>query len=87
MEARNASKDQRDQDPDDEADRCVNAPVRLRFFFLDYTASTGQPVGYQSGLRMQHFNTHKQQLHALGLQIISHHIHAPVHKQSTGDCH
>jgi hypothetical protein len=27
-------------------------------------------------------NTHKQQLRALGLQIIIHHTHAPVHKQS-----
>jgi hypothetical protein len=33
-------------------------------------------------LLKQHLNTHKQQLRALGLQIIIHHTHAPVHKQS-----
>ncbi len=32
-------------------------------------------------LLKQHLNTHKQQLRALGLQIIIHHTHAPVHKQ------
>ncbi len=30
----------------------------------------------------QHLDTHKQQLRTLGLQIIIHHTHAPVHKQS-----
>jgi hypothetical protein len=34
-------------------------------------------------LLKQHLNTHKQQLRALGLQIIMHHTHAPVHKQAT----
>jgi hypothetical protein len=31
-------------------------------------------------LLKQHLNTHKQQLRTLGLQIIIHHTHAPVHK-------
>jgi hypothetical protein len=35
-----------------------------------------------SVLLKQHLNTHKQQLRTLGLQIIIHHTHAPVHKQS-----
>jgi hypothetical protein len=33
-------------------------------------------------LLKQHLNTHKQQLRALGLQIIIHQTHTPVHKQS-----
>ncbi len=33
-------------------------------------------------LLKQHLTIHKQQLRALGLQIIIHHAHAPVHKQS-----
>jgi hypothetical protein len=47
-----------------------------------YTSSSGRPVGCMSILLKQHLNTHKQQLRALGLQIIIHHTHAPVHKQS-----
>jgi hypothetical protein len=35
-----------------------------------------------STLLKQHLKTHKQQLRTLGLQIIIHHTHAPVHKQS-----
>jgi hypothetical protein len=35
-----------------------------------------------STILKQHLNTHKQQLRTLGLQIIIHHTHAPVHKQS-----
>ncbi len=36
------------------------------------TSSTGQPVGYNSGLVIQRCNTQKQQLRALGLQTIIH---------------
>jgi hypothetical protein len=36
-----------------------------------------------STLLKQHLNTHKQQLRTLGLQIIIHHTHAPVHKQGS----
>jgi hypothetical protein len=39
-----------------------------------------------SVLLKQHLNTHKQQLRALGLQIIIHHTHAPVHKHSHRPC-
>ncbi len=35
-----------------------------------YTSSSGRPVGCMSILLKQHLNTHKQQLRALGLQII-----------------
>jgi hypothetical protein len=47
-----------------------------------YTSSTCQLVGCKSGLAVQHLNTHNQELRALGLQIIIHLTHAPVHKQS-----
>jgi hypothetical protein len=47
-----------------------------------YTSSSGRPVSCMSILLKQHLNTHKQQLRTLGLQIIIHHTHAPVHKQS-----
>jgi hypothetical protein len=55
------------------------------FFFVHHhhlhTSSSGRPVGCKSPLLKQHLNTHKQQLRTLGLQIIIHHTHAPVHKQ------
>jgi hypothetical protein len=35
-----------------------------------------------STLLKQHLNAHKQKLRTLGLKIIIHHTHAPVHKQS-----
>jgi hypothetical protein len=47
-----------------------------------YTSSSGRPVGCMSTFLKQHLNTHKQQLRTLGLQIIIHHTHAPVHNQS-----
>jgi hypothetical protein len=47
-----------------------------------YTSSSGRPVGCMSTLLKQHVNTYKQQSRTLGLQIIIHHTHAPVHKQS-----
>jgi hypothetical protein len=47
-----------------------------------YTSSSGRPVGCMRTLFKQHLNTHKQQFRTLGLQIIIHHTHAPVHKQS-----
>jgi hypothetical protein len=37
---------------------------------FNYASSTGQPVGYKSGLLMQHLNTHKHQLRALGLHVM-----------------
>ncbi len=47
-----------------------------------HTSSSGRPVGCKSTLLKQRLNTHKQQLRTLGLQIIIHHTHAPVHEQS-----
>jgi hypothetical protein len=45
-----------------------------------HTPTTGEQVGYKSGLLMQ--NTHFTKLRALGLHIIIHRTQAPVHKQS-----
>ncbi len=49
---------------------------------MNYMSSTSQPVGYKSGLFMQHLRTHKHRLRALGLQIIIHPTHAPTNRVS-----
>jgi hypothetical protein len=48
-----------------------------------YTSSSGRPVGCMSILLKQHLNKHKQQLRALGLQIIIHRLTVTTTHQGT----
>ncbi len=53
---------------------------------MSYTSSSGRPVGCMSTLLKQHLNTHKQQLRALGLQVIIHHTHAHLNRSRACKC-